>query len=349
MITRTDKKEAKKHAEVFLSISVVMATFNSERTISRALKSLREQDYPQKKIEIILADGGSTDKTLQIVKKYNVKVIKVAGDIQGAEYNKGVGVNVAKNEIVLLLDHDNILPHEGWLKKMIVPFLENKEIVGVEPLRFHYDPKMTMLDRYFALLGGNDPVAYYLGKDSHLSWAFDTYNLFGKSRDMGEYYLVKFSPNKIPALGGNGAAIRRTLLLKEAKADPAHFFHIDVNVDLIRKGYNTYGLFKDSIIHLTNNSVFSFLQRRKYYIEKYHFEDLSKRRYSIYEPKKDRINLIKYIIISVTFIKPFYDAIRGFIKIHDIAWFIHPFMCFTMLIVYSTPTVKEVTRRVFGK
>lgn len=326
-----------------------MATFNSSRTIERALQSVRSQDYPQAKIEIILADGGSTDNTLNLVKKYNVQIIKVPMHLQNAEYNKGVGVNAAKNEILFLLDHDNVLPHDQWFKKMIVPFLENKDIVGVEPLRFHYDAKMSVLDRYFALLGGNDPVAYYLGKDSHLSWAFDQYNLFGKSKDMGSYYVVKFSPNQIPALGGNGAAIRRKLLLKEAQADPDHFFHIDVHVDLIKKGFNTYGLFKDSIIHLTNNKMIPFLLRRKYFIEKYHFEDIKKRRYSVYEPKKDKKNLIKYVFLSVTFVKPIYDSIRGFTKVHDVAWFIHPLMCFGMLMVYGIPTVKEEIKRVVKK
>ena len=343
------KKNHNLNKDIFLSISVVMPTFNSERTIEKSLKSLREQDYPQSKIELIAVDGGSKDHTIEIAKKYKATIIKVPKELQNAEYNKGVGVNAAKNEIILMLDHDNILPHRLWLKKMIIPFIENKDVVGVEPLRFHYHKRMTLLDRYFALLGGNDPVAYYFGKDSHLSWAFNKYNLFGKAQDMGNYYLVKFKPEKIPALGGNGAAIRRELLLKEAKADPPHFFHIDVNVDLIRKGFNTYGLIKDSIIHLTNNKVIPFLSRRKYYVEKYHFEDLSKRRYSIYEPKKDRLNLIKYIIISITIVKPLYDSIRGFIKIRDIAWFLHPFMCIAMLFVYGIPTVKEEVKRVFSK
>ncbi len=324
-----------------LSVSVVMATFNSERTINKALASVRSQRYPQEMIEIVIADGGSSDKTLAIAKKYKVTIINVPKELQNAEYNKGIGVNIAKNEILLLLDSDNILPHKEWLRKMIIPFIQNKKIVGVEPLRFHYDPKMTLLDRYFSLLGGNDPVAYYLHKDSHLSWAFDTYNLYGESKDMGDYYFVKFSPGKIPALGGNGAAIRRKLLLKEASADPDHFFHIDVNVDLIRKGYNTYGIFKDSIIHLTNNSVIPFLQRRKYYIEKYHFEDMSKRRFSVYEPPKDTFNLIKYCLYSVTFIKPLYDSLRGYMKVRDVAWFLHPVMCFAMLFIYGFATIKQ--------
>ncbi len=346
---KKNRGEIQNSKENFPSLSVVMATFNSGRTINKSLGSVRAQDYPQEKIEIIIVDGGSTDNTLESVKRYNVQLIKVPEELQNAEYNKGVGVNAASRDILFLMDHDNILPHNKWFKKMIIPFIKHKEVVGVEPLRFHYDPKMTLLDRYFALLGGVDPVAYYLGKHSHLSWAYDSYNLLGKSKDMGSYYLVKFSADSIPALGGNGAAMRRKLLLKEAKVDSDNFFHIDVHVDLIKKGFNTYGIFKDSIIHLTNNKVIPFLLRRKYFIEKYHFEDLMRRRYSIYEPKKDRAKLIRYILLSVTFVKPLYDSIRGYAKIRDIAWFIHPFMCFSMLIIYGVPTVKEEVRRVFGK
>jgi len=346
---KISKSMIDKKTENFLSISIVIATFNSERTIKKSLESIKKQHYPKNKIETIIVDGGSKDNTLDIAKEYSVKIFKTPKHLQNAEYNKGVGVNKAKNEIVLLLDHDNILPHEKWLEKMILPFMENKDIVGVEPMRFYYDSNMTILDRYFALLGGNDPVAYYLGKDSHLSWAFDKYNLYGKSKDVGKYYIVEFSPDKVPALGGNGAAIRRKLLLKEAKADPKNFFHIDVNVDLINKGFNKYGIFKDSIIHLTNNKLIPFLLRRKYFIEKYHFQDIDKRRYSIYEPSKDKWNLLKYIIISITFIKPLYDSIKGYVKIHDIAWFIHPFMCFAMVILYGYPTIKEGVKNVFKK
>lgn len=329
------------------TVSVIVTTFNSQRTIRRCLGAVRKQDYPQKNIEILVVDGRSTDKTLEIAKNFNVRIINVPNDKQGAEYNKAVGVNSARNELLLLLDHDNILPHMKWLRKMVRPMVIHKELVGVEPLRFHYDPKMTLLDRYFALMGGSDPVPYYFGKNSHLSWAFDKYNLWGEAKDMGEYYLIKFSPGKVPSLGANGALLRRKLLLKEAKADLEHFFHIDVHVDLIRKGFNTYAMTKDTIIHLTNNKLFPFLLRRKYYIEKYHFQDFSLRRFSVYEPVKDRLNLIKYVLISVTIIVPLFDAIRGFIKIRDVAWFIHPLMCFGMLIVYGFPTLKEEIKRVF--
>ena len=319
------------------SISVIIATYNSQASIKQCLNSLASQNYPKEKIEIIIADGGSRDKTLQIVSEFKHKLIKIPENKQEAEYNKGVGLSHAKNEIILLIDHDNVIPHKDWLKKMIEPFIENKKITGVEVLRFAYNPKDNILDRYFALLGGVDPVPYYLGKDARLSWAFDNYNLLGKSKDIGNYYLVEFSKDKIPTLGANGAMLRRSLL-KYAKADPDNFFHIDINFDLIKQGFNTYGFVKDEIIHYKKTrfiDFFKFLQRRRVIMERQYFENLNRRRYAVFVSSKDKLGLLKYIVYSLTFVKPVYDSIRGFLKVRDIAWFLHPFVCLSFLMVYG--------------
>lgn len=322
------------------TISIIIATFNSERTLDVCLRRVKEQVYDKKKIEILVADGGSNDSTLKIAKKYGAKIIHVNTNKQNAEYNKGMGLKKAKNEIVLFLDHDNIMPHNAWLSNIIEPLARDRDIVGSEPLRFHHDNSMTFLDRYFALLGGSDPVVFYFGKNSHLSWASNRYNLFGSAKDKGNYYKVTYSRNEIPALGGNGAALRREVLLNHAKADPDNFVHTDVVADLIRGGYNKYGIVKDTIIHLTNNKVLPFLARRKYFIEKYLLQSEYARRYHIYDPAKDKGKLLLYIILSLTFVVPIWDAIKGFYRVRDVAWFLHPFMCFAFVIIYSAAIIK---------
>ena len=329
------------------TISVVIATYNSERTLELCLRKVREQDYPRSKVEIIIADGGSTDQTLGIAKKFLAKMVRVDPYHQNAEYNKGIGVRAAGNDIVLLLDYDNILPHRQWFAHMVKPFMDHPEVVDVEPLRFHYDPTMTPLDRYCALLGGSDPGVYYLGKDSHLSWMENSYTLLGHAQDRGNYYLVTYTRDGIPALGGNGAAIRRKLLLEHAQADPEHFYHIDVLADLIRKGFTTFALTKDTIMHLTNNRVIPFLLRRKYFIDRYQFDTSLNRRYFIYDPSRDKLRLMWYTIISLTVVVPLYDALRGFIKVHDWVWFLHPFMCLAYLFLYGTSVIQGAIRRVF--
>lgn len=327
------------------SVSVVIATFNSENTIRRCLESISNQNYSQNKIEIIVVDGSSRDDTLKIVKQFTAKIVVVDSSKQNAEYNKAIGVSKAKGEFILMIDHDNILPHKNWITRMLEPLFKHNEVVGVETLRYNYDSKNTILDRYFGLFGAGDPLAFYLGKADRLSFIYDSYNLYGKAKDLGDYYLVKFDKNRIPTLGANGFMIRRKILIENARIKPDEFFHIDVNVDLIRKGFNTYAFIKDSVIHLTNyGNIFNFLKRRKLFMEQYHLKRASKRRYSVYE-SKDFYKLLKFILYSLTFIKPFIDSARGFIKIHDYAWFLHPILSFSLLNIYAYVIIKSQVRK----
>lgn len=326
------------------TISVIIATFNGEKTLDACLKSVKSQNYPQENIEIIVVDGSSKDKTLSIAKKYTNTIMHVSPKKQNAEYNKGLGVRAAKGELLLFIDHDNVLPHSEWLSKMIKPLLDDKEIVGVETWRYHYNPKASLLDRYFALFGAGDPLAFYLGKADRVSFMYDSYNLFGKAKDVGDYYVVQFEPKHIPTIGANGFLIRRKILMENALVDEDHFFHIDVNVDLIKKGFNTYAFIKDDIIHLTGyRNISSFLYRRKLFMEQFHYQTRAQRRYGVYM-KQDTKNLLKFVLYSITFVKPTYDALRGYAKIQDSAWLLHPFLCFTLLMIYGYTMMKATIK-----
>jgi hypothetical protein len=222
---------------------------------------------------------------------------------------------------------------------MVQPFLDHKDMVGVETLRYHYDPKDTLLDRYFALFGVNDPFAFYMGKADRVSYIYEGVHGY-QSEDFGTYFLVHIPPDHIPTVGANGFLVNRSLLLKHADAKPGHYFPIDVNVDMIRKGFTTYAFVKDSITHLSGfGDVWYYLKRRMLFVKQYHLSDTSsslhtKRRYSLYE-KSDTWKLIWFVCISLTFVVPLYDSIRGFRKIHDPAWFINPILCFGLVILYG--------------
>lgn len=335
--------------KILPTVSVVIATFNAEKTLPRVLDSIRVQDYPPGLVDITIVDGGSKDRTLEIAKKYTQSIISVDPAKQNAEYNKCIGIHQAKGELLFLIDHDNVLPTALVLRHMVQPLLDYPAVVGVETLRYHYDLNASLLDRYFALFGAGDPLAWYLGKADRLSFLYDRYNLAGRTRDMGAYYLVTFSPDHIPTLGANGFIVRRALLMKHAKVDPQHFYHIDVNVDLIRKGYNTYAFTKDAILHLSGyKNLWSFLSRRKLFLEQFHLSSAgmtarAERRYSVFEPK-DKWKLFWFVCISLTIIIPLADSIRGFRKIHDPAWFLHPFLCFVLVVLYGWIIIKHQFR-----
>jgi len=316
------------------SISIIIPVYNCEKVLSLCLRSIREQDYPKEKIEIIAIDGGSIDDTLGIARLFSARTLVSADDQQNPERRKAIGLEYADNEIIAFIDSDNILPHNKWLAKMVRPFWKDERVIATQPLRYAYNKSHSLLNRYFALFGANDPIAYYFNKRDRLSWAENSWKLPGSAEDKGDYYLVKFEPGNVPTLGANGFLVRRDILLR-ARCSPSEFFHIDVNCDLIKLGYNTYGIVKEDIIHLTSNTFFSFMGKRLEYMKRYCLQDHSLRRYHMYHAPSDRWKLAKYIIYSLTLVKPIYDSFKGYRKVRDFAWFLHPVMCLSILFVYG--------------
>jgi hypothetical protein len=209
--------------------------------------------------------------------------------------------------------------------------------VGSETLRFAYRRRDNYLNRYFALIGSADPVGLYLGKADKLSYITDDWRLFGDVIfNAKDYFLVKFYPNQFPTLGSNGFCARRKMLTK-GKSDPEHYFHIDVPLDLAKLGYSTYAVARETIVHDTATDISSFIRKRASYMRLHYQKRSADRRYKVFDPsrKEDLFRIFLFIIFSSTFIQPTYVALKGYSKIHDKAWFIHPIFCFSIMVVYA--------------
>jgi glycosyltransferase involved in cell wall biosynthesis len=96
-------------------ISIIIPALNEENYLQLLLESIKKQKFFD--YEIILADAGSEDKTIEIAKKYNCKI--VAGGLPAKGRNEGA--KSAKGEILFFLDADTILP-EDFLRKAINEF-----------------------------------------------------------------------------------------------------------------------------------------------------------------------------------------------------------------------------------
>lgn len=86
-----------------LNISVIIPTLNEGKSLGRLLTSLHE--YPE--LEIIVADGGSSDQTLEIAKYYSVRTVS-SGPGRGRQQNKGA--SSASCDTLLFLHSDTFLP-----------------------------------------------------------------------------------------------------------------------------------------------------------------------------------------------------------------------------------------------
>jgi rSAM/selenodomain-associated transferase 2 len=92
-----------------LKISIIIPTLNEERSIESTLINLTRQHHPH---EIIVVDGGSNDKTVEIASRY----AKVVSSGRGRALQMNEGAYTATGDVFLFLHADTQLPNNALLK-----------------------------------------------------------------------------------------------------------------------------------------------------------------------------------------------------------------------------------------
>ena len=106
-----------------MKISVVTPSFNSVRTIRATLESVAKQDYAD--VEHIVADGGSTDGTLEILKGYP-RLVWVSEKDNGHYHAMDKGTRMASGEVVAILNADDCY-RPGVLSEVAAAFRKHPD------------------------------------------------------------------------------------------------------------------------------------------------------------------------------------------------------------------------------
>ena len=100
-------------------VSIIIATYNSEKYLEQCLKSIFNQSY--KNYEIILIDNKSTDKTLKIIRKYEQLIdIWISERDEGIFHAMNKGIGFAKGKIISILNSDDYFTKDAL--KIIVKY-----------------------------------------------------------------------------------------------------------------------------------------------------------------------------------------------------------------------------------
>jgi cellulose synthase/poly-beta-1,6-N-acetylglucosamine synthase-like glycosyltransferase len=106
-------------------VSIIVPTLNSGSTIDECLRSILELDYPKQLLEVIVIDGGSTDKTTELAKAHPVKLVY-------SQLNPPEAYNLVlkdiENPIIGLVDSDAKVEKQ-WLRKL-VKLLDDPKVAG---------------------------------------------------------------------------------------------------------------------------------------------------------------------------------------------------------------------------
>ena len=290
------------------SISFVIPTYNAEKYLRLCLESIFSQEYSRDRIEVLIVDGGSKDKTLKISRKYKVRILENPKRL--AEVGLAIGVREAKGDYVVAFAADNVLPSHVWLKKMTSPFRKNGDVTGAFSFP-KVNPSDPGLNRYYCLIK-TDPLTYFV------------FNSFGNelktydpilSRD--GYDLFLFPKENCPLI----ALAQGFIFLKKAAPNSIESDDVAPFCDMVRKGYK-FALVRDVGIYHYH------LENLRSYVRKYVFRAITRLNRPISRPGLmdggKRTRMILWLFYSLFWVWPCLDSIKGYKKEPDVAWFYHP-------------------------
>ena len=137
--------------EPYPLVTIVTATYNSEKTIRDTLISVASQDYPR--IEHVIVDGASKDNTLSIVREYP-HVSRIISEKDAGIYDAmNKGITSSAGDIIGLLNSDDFYVSHDVISKVVEKMLQEKtdalygDLVYVHP---------TDTNRIFCVHGSPD-------------------------------------------------------------------------------------------------------------------------------------------------------------------------------------------------
>jgi glycosyltransferase involved in cell wall biosynthesis len=112
-------------------VTIINPVRNIERTLEKNLQYLVDLEYPKDKMEIIFADGGSSDRTVEIIrswqKKYPfIKLVEIK-NCKSPGQARNEALKVTKGDYILFTDGD-CAPRQNWVRKILEPFFRDSSI-----------------------------------------------------------------------------------------------------------------------------------------------------------------------------------------------------------------------------
>ena len=183
-------------------ISIITVVKNNDKDLENNIKSLQKQKY--KNFEHIIIDGGSTDKTIDIIKKYNDKIHYWISEKDNGLYDAmNKGINIASGDIIGILNADDIY-YENALMYVNKYFNEIPKLdflfgsVYKHKLLHGYNPKKIMWSFGFYT---SHSVGFFIKISSQkILGNYNTKYKYSADYDLFYRMIVKF---KMKGIGSN--------------------------------------------------------------------------------------------------------------------------------------------------
>lgn len=318
-------------------ISVIIPTYNSAYILPKFFKHLLKQDYPKKYIEIIAADGGSKDKTVMLLKKYGVRVLKNPSVF--ADIGVSIAMKKAKGDIMTVLAVDNFLNDKASLSKIASVF-ENPDIAAAFP-KHESDKSDNFMTKYVNRF--TDPFNHFVYDYAANARTFS--KIYKTISDNAIYTVYDYSSGKGKPLiaFAQGFTVRAGFLKKKGH----EFDDLLPVLDILMKRKKIAYVHSVSVFHHTIRNVEHLISKQKWATRNY----LEKKSYGLYgrekylsKDQKRRIQIWPYYVCSL--IVPIFYAIYRMIKDKEPLWIYHPILCYISLYSSASTVISYYLRKV---
>jgi glycosyltransferase involved in cell wall biosynthesis len=135
-----------------MKISILTATYNSEKTLRDTIESVLRQSC--RDFEYILIDGGSKDNTVDIIKEYEPKFegrLRYVSEPDNGIYDAmNKGIRMATGDVVGILNSDDFYTSDDALQKIADAFEHNDIDATYGDIHFVNDDDLTKMVRYYS-------------------------------------------------------------------------------------------------------------------------------------------------------------------------------------------------------
>lgn len=268
------------------------------------LASIDRQAFPKDQLEVLIMREGNSEEA------------------------RARGIAQAQGEIIGCLDADNQLLGFTFLRDM-VNAAGAPGSVGAYPSHYAWFADDPPLNRYFALLGVNDPLCWWLGKADRRSWLVAPRTervVFGRS---------------IPSLGTNGFFVKRSAIQPFLTGFPGH---IDICERMRQAGYATYTVVDAVIWHRTGDSLLTWLKKRYRYVDTLYWQRVDARDWRMVRGPLDAWHVATFALASLVVLPHLWLSLRGYRRVRDPAWFLHFSCCSGITLVYGLAFARHLLR-----
>jgi glycosyltransferase involved in cell wall biosynthesis len=164
-------------SESLPSVSVIIPIYNGETDLPELLACLEAQTYPKRKIEFLLVDNGSTDRTWELLQAVTWVTPISEAAIQSSYAARNAGIRSAQGEILAFTDAD-CRPEPQWLLDLVAGFA---------------DPTIGLVVGEVKALAGNSLLERYADRQDTLSQKHTLANKFcpyGQTANLGVRAIV---------------------------------------------------------------------------------------------------------------------------------------------------------------